>query len=127
MKLPVGQKIPSTNKLYILGRGGKHILKNPEVTEFQEIIVELCRDSMLNEINEFARKVKYVNLISVTCFLLDNFEHRDVTNLTKALEDALSRAIGVNDNRTIEFRIRKERSPVEQEVIFVSMNLELFG
>lgn len=82
---------------------------------------------MLNEINEFARKVKYVNLISVTCFLLDNFEHRDVTNLTKALEDALSRAIGVNDNRTIEFRIRKERSPVEQEVIFVSMNLELFG
>ncbi len=65
--------------------------------------------------------------MSVTCFLLENFEHRDVTNLTKALEDALSRAIGVNDNRIVEFRIRKERSPVEQEAIFVSLNLDLFG
>lgn len=75
--------------MYILGRSGKHILKNPEVAEFQDIIVEFFRDSMLNEIDKIARKVKYINLMSVTCFLTEKFEFRDCTNLTKALEDAL--------------------------------------
>jgi len=124
IELPPGQKIPSTNTLYKIGHGRrKYLLKNPVIHEFQEIVTTLVKASELNAINDLA--VAGVELMDVTCSLKSQFERRDCTNLVKSLEDAIASAIGVNDNRTLEFRIRKQPSSTDFESINIAVTVRL--
>lgn len=117
----------SGNVLYqITTRGTPRLIKTAEAHSFQGHIVKSVSDIIYNKIkfdNYLLLNNKKILLENIKCYDLDcNFignydtwfmknkrdlKKKDISNIFKPFEDALSMAIGIDDSKLVNLRLRK--------------------
>ena len=120
VELPEGMSIPSVNKHKDIGRGGKHMFKNPRVRAYQKEMVERVKESELMEMQGLEKPIIRAHF---KFRFRRRFWVRDVTNMFKATEDAVRDAISVDDSRTVH--ITGEKIQIEGDREYVSITLEV--
>jgi len=98
--------------------------KNPDVEQFQNYLCQRLVMSDLYQIRDIASKVQ-AQVVDMIFYLRNHFTNRDVSNLVKISEDALVRATGVDDSKTIKFIASKLRSESNNESICITVALTI--
>ena len=112
-------KLPSLNKMYQIGAGGRVFL-NPDVKRLKERVREcLIKDGWPKKIAAMKQAVnsdkKQLAYLTLTFVLKDDhkFWERDVTNLVKGTEDAIQDITKMNDSFNVKVRLNKILNDVE--------------
>lgn len=108
---------PSTNMLYTNGNNGRRVM-TAEGRAFKTHAIILTGHayapySPLPANSHFA--------LSFDVFFADN--RRDLTNTIKVLEDSIFKAIGFDDRRVVDFRMKKHRNDPANPRIEVVLEL----
>ncbi|BCG50121.1 hypothetical protein [Ralstonia phage RP13] len=102
-----GNKIPSINDMYLIGRSGNKAWKylNPKVADFKLHI----KTSILKQgvAEYFQNKKDFAIELEILIVFSDNFWVRDCSNTIKAIEDALAEVIKVDDRFNVKVNVRK--------------------
>lgn len=120
VELPDGMSIPSVNKHKEVGRGGKHMYKNPRVRKFQEELIKQVKESPLMGMRGLEKPIVKAHF---KFKFRRRFWVRDVTNMFKATEDGVRDAIEVDDSRTVF--ITGEKIEIEGNREYISITLEV--
>lgn len=121
IELPEGMTIPSVNKHKEVGRGGKHMFKNPRVRKYQEEIKEQLKGSCLENVSSPDSPVLRVGF---KFYFKNRYWRRDVTNMIKATEDGLKDVLGIDDGRTVYITAEKIRT--SEKIEKVEIKVEVF-
>lgn len=99
------ESLPSVNDMYKVGRnsyGGSWIYLNPTVAKYKSLIKEKLIEQGVQEYFNKLENGKYVFKVNLIFMLNNNFWKRDVSNIIKATEDALTDATGHDDRYNVE-------------------------
>lgn len=121
------RSVPSVNYIYKPGknkRGGVYLYKDPKVEEFQEHLIEKgVKTDLVN-----LRDVEGVESleVSIVFHIRKRFWNRDVSNMVKAVEDALVIVTGVDDSRTLKIFAEKRKTTalIEKLEVLISVKKE---
>lgn len=120
VELPEGMSIPSVNKHKEVGRGGKHMYKNPRVRKYQEELIRQLKETDLANISEVKEPTVHVKF---KFYFKNRYWRRDVTNMIKATEDGLKEVLGIDDGRTVHVTAEKIKHEFKQEKIEITINV----
>lgn len=116
--------IPSVNYIYKPGKtkqGRLYLRKDTKVKKFQEEFIEKGEKTDL-------AKIRDMEIDTFECFLTfyikKRFWTRDVSNMVKAVEDAIVEIIGVDDSRVTDICGRKRMVKSSVESIGVELILK---
>lgn len=108
--LQYGGNFPSVNEMYKVGRarGGRSwVYLDPSIKDFKEWVKSsLDMQGTREEFLVYKGKSVMVNMRMIFSFS-QSFWTRDVSNLIKAVEDAVKEAIGIDDRFTITLNMDK--------------------
>lgn len=114
-------KIPSLNIAYKIGKSGSKswIYLNPIIIEMQKTIIEQISTKEFEEYFSVLRDIKYLFKLEIIYVIKENFFKRDTTNLTKHVEDAISKATKINDVKNIQINTKKVLNDISKEEFII--------
>lgn len=124
------QKLPSINTAHQIGRSGNRVwlyLHN-DIKKMQDKIAnDLIKAGAVEHFSEYAGNDEIVLEYEIIYVLKENFWKRDVSNLTKHIEDAIAKTIKINDSRNFRISARKVHNDgsnprIAEEAIVIVVN-----
>lgn len=110
------KRIPSVNQAHKIGRNRFKvwIYLNPTISDFISEVTHTLRKQKIHEY--FAdKKENFVVELQIIYVLKNRFWKRDVTNLTKYLEDGIVKASGIDDSLHTKVNVRKIENDIDDE------------
>lgn len=117
--LPDKMSIPSVNKHKQPSKYGR-MYKPKKIAKFQEEVTEQIKNSNLMGLKDIKSPIIHAHFKFV---FRRRFWRRDVTNMFKAVEDAVRDAIEVDDSKTIHITGEKIESSGNLEYIDITMKV----
>lgn len=128
--IELAMQIPSINNTYICRSsfGGKSWrYKDPKVQKFQdEIILRLLQTELVQLSKIDLKTISHVNT-TIEFHILKRMWVRDVTNMVKAVEDAIVKVVKIDDKLTKRATFEKFISDSDCEKMVVTLEVFLKG
>jgi len=121
MRVEIDQKTPTINHLY--GHHGFRKYLKPEAKKLRDYIIELIN----NQVTPYeVDKLKEKKTLTVVVDIYENWytkngevKRKDVANREKFLIDSIFEALGLDDKKIFEHRMRKIQSEKEGAIITI--------
>ena len=109
------KKIPSINAGYLRLRN--RVVLSPEAKDIKDkILQDLIKLGSFEDFKPFHDRKDISIELELTYIFKDRYTVRDATNPTKFVEDAVSKAIGIDDSRNKKVTIAKIKNDVDDDI-----------